>query len=173
MTIRNLTILTLTALLGASIGTVALATADPAKPADPAMSDSKDGTMKDGEKDGAMMEGAMKDGAKGTFRSLEAPTTGTVTWTKSGENYILKVSNLKTEAAPDLQVWLYQGDVKAADEKLKVPGKYVTVGTLKTFGGDFTYTVPASKLGKDMAKFNSVVLWCDQVATAFAIANLK
>ena len=164
---RNTIVLTLTALLGAAfISTAALAqTTDSTKPADPAMND----TMKDG----AMSDGVMMHDAKGTFRSLGAPTTGRVTWTKSGATYVLKISNLKTEPAPDLQVWLYQGDVKNAEDKIKVPGKYVNVGSLKTFGGDFTYTVSASQLGKDMGKFNSVVLWCDQVATAFAIANLK
>ena len=159
---RHLLILTVSALLG----TAALAqTTEPAKPADTM----KDSTMKDG----AMSDAMMMHGAQGTFRSLEAPTTGSVTWTKSGENYVLKISNLKTEPAPDLQVWLYQGDVTKASKNVKAAGKYLTVGTLKKFGGDFTFTVAAKDLGKDMAKFNSVVLWCDSVATAFAVANLK
>lgn len=160
MTIRSLTALTLTALL---------ASAAFAQSADPAKTDAKPGeTMSD-----TMKDGAMKDSMAGTFRSLEAPTKGKVTWSKSGENYVLKISGLKTEPAPDLQVWLYQGDVKKGDAKVKTAGKYLTVGTLKKFGGDFSFTVAAKDLGKDMSKFNSVVLWCDQVAAAFAVATLK
>jgi len=162
MTIRNLTILTLSALLG----TAALAqTADPAKPA---------GTMSDTMKDGTMSD-SMGKVSQGSFKSVEAPTSGKVSWSKSGDNYLLKITGLKTEAAPDLKVWLYQdqGSVKKGATNLKVAGRYFTVGSLKKFGGDFSFTVTAKDLPKDMNKFNSVVLWCDQVSAAFGIAALK
>jgi len=162
MTIRNLTILTLSTLLG----TAALAqTADPAKPA---------GTMSDTMKDGAMGD-SMGKASQGSFKSVEAPTSGKVSWSKSGDNYLLKITGLKTEAAPDLKVWLYQnqGGVKKGATNLKVAGKYFTVGSLKKFGGDFSFTVAAKDLPKDMGKFNSVLLWCDQVSAAFGIAALK
>jgi len=167
MTIRNLTILTLSTLLG----TAALAqTADPAKTdsAKPA------GTMSDTMKDGVMSD-SMGKASQGSFKSVEAPTSGKVSWSKSGDNYLLKITGLKTEAAPDLKVWLYQdqGGVKKGATNLKVAGKYFTVGGLKKFGGDFSFTVAAKDLPKDMNKFNSVVLWCDQVSAAFGIAALK
>jgi Electron transfer DM13 len=187
MNARDLSALTLTVLLALTgtvlIGTGALAqTATPSaatpSSADPAMTDHKDGSMKDGAmKDGTMKDGAMKDGAMmgqhGEFRSLAAPTQGKVSWAKVGEKYVLSITGLKTEAAPDLKVWLYQGDVLKDSTKLKVPGKYIAIGTLKKFSGDSKFTVSARALGKNMAKFNTVVLWCDQVSTAFASAALK
>ncbi|WP_161882201.1 DM13 domain-containing protein [Deinococcus alpinitundrae] len=162
MTIPSLTILTLSALLG----TAALAqTTDMTKPA---------GTMSDTMKDSTMND-SMGKASQGSFKSVEAPTSGKVSWSKSGENYLLKITGLKTEAAPDLKVWLYQdqGGVKKGATNLKVAGKYFTVGSLKKFGGDFSFTVAAKDLPKDMGKFNSVVLWCDQVSAAFGIAALK
>lgn len=159
MTIRHLTVLTLSALLG----TAALAqTADPAK------------TMSDTMKDGAMSD-SMGKASQGSFKSVEAPTSGKVSWSRNGDHYLLKITGLKTEAAPDLKVWLYQdqGGVKKGATNLKVAGKYFTVSSLKKFGGDFTFTVAAKDLPKDMGKFNSVVLWCDQVSAAFGIATLK
>ena len=169
MNARTLSALTLTFLLGAALtGTAALAQTATPSSADPAMTDHKDGTMKDGTmKDGAMM------GQHGEFRSLAAPTQGKVSWEKVGEKYVLSITGLKTEAAPDLKVWLYQGDVTKDSTKLKVPGKYIAIGTLKTFSGDSKFTVSAQTLGKNMAKFNTVELWCDQVSAAFASAPLK
>ena len=130
--------------------------------------------MSDTMKDGAMGD-SMGKASQGSFKSLEAPTSGKVSWSKSGDKYLLKITGLKTEAAPDLKVWLYQdqGGVKKGATNLKVAGKYFTVGSLKKFGGDFSFTVAAKDLPKDMGKFNSVVLWCDQVSAAFGIAALK
>lgn len=170
MTIRSLTI------LSALLATAALAQntdttkADPAKPA---------GTMSDTMKDGAMKDGAMSDSmgkaSQGTFKSVEAPTSGKVSWSKSGDNYLVKITGLKTEPAPDLNVWLYQDQdgVKKGATNLKVAGKYFTVGTLKKFGGDFTFTVAAKDLPRAAGKFSSVVLWCDQVRAAFGSAVLE
>lgn len=167
MNARHLSALSLTCLL-ALTGTAALAQSTTPSSADPAMTDHKDGAMNDGTmKDGAMM------GLRGEFKSLAAPTQGKVSWEKVGARYVLSITGLKTEAAPDLKVWLYQGDVLKDSAKLKVPGKYVSVGTLKKFSGDAKFTVSAQTLGKNMAKFNTVVLWCDQVSTAFASAPLK
>ena len=89
--------------------------------------------------------------------------------TKNGKNYLLKISGLKTQPAPDLKVWLYKGDLAGASLNVQVPDKYFTLCTVKRFDGDFTFTI----VGNDISNYSSVVLWCDQVKTAFGIAVLS
>ncbi|WP_420594045.1 DM13 domain-containing protein [Deinococcus sp.] len=105
----------------------------------------------------------------GEFRSLGAPTAGRVEITKNGKNYLLKISGLNTQPAPDLKVWLYKGDLAGASLNVQVPEKYLTLGTVKRFDGDFTFTI----VGTDISNYSSVVLWCDQVKTAFGVAVLN
>ncbi|WP_181392012.1 DM13 domain-containing protein [Deinococcus irradiatisoli] len=158
MTIRRLNVLTFSMFLGAAL----VQSTDAAAPT---------GTMKDSTMNDHMGQSAVQ----GRFKSVEAPTSGQVSWSRSDEKYILTATGLKTEPAPDLQVWLYQdrGGVRKGVTNLKVAGAYFTVGTLKKFGGNFSFTVAAKALPKDLSKFNSVLLWCDQVSAAFAVAALK
>ncbi|MFB9991637.1 DM13 domain-containing protein [Deinococcus oregonensis] len=108
----------------------------------------------------------------GTFHSLAAPTTGTAVLVKQGGNTTLQLKNLKTEPGPDLQVWLYRNaaPLKGAKDATIAKGKYIKVGTLKTFNGSFSYVIPK---GTDVTQYKSVVIWCDQVKTAFAAAALQ
>jgi len=106
---------------------------------------------------------------QGQFRSLGAPTGGRVSLIKSGKNYVLKISGLKTQPAPDLKVWLYKGDLAGASQNVEVPGRYLVLGTVKRFDGDFTFSI----VDNDISKYSSVVLWCNQVKTAFGIALLS
>lgn len=105
----------------------------------------------------------------GTFKSLDAPTAGAVSVAKAGAGYTLKISNFKTEPAPDLHVWLFSGvpTEKGTDLK-KQP--YLDLGTLKTDAKTASIAIPA---GTDLSKYKSVVLWCDQFSVAFAAAELK
>lgn len=108
----------------------------------------------------------------GAFHSLHAPTSGTVSIVQSGGKATLTIKNLKTEPGPDLQVWLYQA--KAPQNGTKdtdiAKGKYLKVGTLKKFGGDFSFVLPA---GTKVNDYRSVVIWCELVSTAFGAADLK
>lgn len=52
---------------------------------------------------------------------------------------------------------------------MEVEGKYLTLGTVKRFDGGFTFTI----VGNDISKYSGVVLWCNQVKTAFGIALLS
>lgn len=109
-----------------------------------------------------------QSGLQGQFRSLGAPTSGRVSLTKSGKNYVLRISGLKTQPAPDLKVWLYKGDLAGASQNVEVPGRYLPLGTVKRFYGDFTFSI----VDNDISNYSSVVLWCNQVKTAFGIALL-
>lgn len=108
----------------------------------------------------------------GAFHTLAAPTTGTAVLHESGGQATLELRNLKTEVGPGLQVWLYQGTapMKGAKDANIARGKYVKLGELKKFSGNFTFKVPA---GMKLSNYKSVVLWCDNVKTAFAAAPLR
>lgn len=130
------------------------------------MMDMQKDTMKpDSMKTDSMMSDGMKSALEGSFVSLEAPTMGKV----SIKGQKLTLTDLKTEAAPDLKVWLYRKAVMNKSEVKKSEGTYVEVGGLKTFSGKFEFTLPAGVKASD---YQSVVLWCDLVSAAFGVANL-
>lgn len=117
----------------------------------------------------AMSDTMMKGYMSGTFTALEAPTTGTVKLGKNARGqYTLTISNLKTEPAPDLRVWLVLGGAVKNTPDLK-KGKYVDLGTIDTAKSK-TFALP-----KDFKpeEYRNVVLWCDQFSVAFATAALK
>jgi len=120
-------------------------------------------------KDAAPMTSSMKAVRQGNFRALEAPTQGKAALTKTATGYTLTLTGLKTEPGPDLKVLLFAGNLTSAGANPKVAGKYLQVGELKKFSGNFSYQIAS----KDLARYTSVVIWCDQAATGFAIANLK
>jgi len=84
----------------------------------------------------------------------------------------LQIRNLKTEPGPGLKVWLYAAPapVKGALDSEIAKGKYLELGELKTFSGNFKFAIPA---GTNLADYQSVVLWCGNVQTAFGAAALK
>ena len=108
----------------------------------------------------------------GALHSLEAPTSGNVSVEEKAGKVTVKLSNLKTEAGPGLEVWLYAAaaPAKGATDASIMAVKYLKVGDLKTFRGNFSFTAPA---GTKIADFKSVVLWCATVKTAFAAGDLK
>lgn len=108
----------------------------------------------------------------GTFHALGAPTTGMASASEAGGKVTVKLTGLKTEPGPGLQVWLYAAAApgKGAMDTDTAKGKYVKVGELKTFSGNFSFTAPP---GTKLANYKSVVLWCATVKTAFAAADLK
>jgi hypothetical protein len=124
----------------------------------------KDSTMKDGMKDSMMKD------ISASFTTVHAPTTGVATIKVGKEGSTLELSNFKTEPAPDLHVWLYNGlpsEIKDGSP-LKVAGKYIDLGGLKTNLSSASIKIPA---GTDLNKYNSVVLWCDQFSVTFGVAR--
>jgi hypothetical protein len=116
--------------------------------------------------------GALQAMAHGAFHSLHAPTSGTARLVTANGRTVLRLQNLKTEVGPGLQVWLYEGAApdKGAKDADIARGRYLKVGEFKDrFSGDFEFAVPA---GADLARYKSVVLWCDLVDTAFGAASL-
>ncbi len=108
----------------------------------------------------------------GKFHALHAPTSGRAILHEAGGRVTLELRGFKTEVGPDLQVWLYQGaaPMMGARDATIAKGKYVKVGILKKFSGNFTFKVPA---GMKVSHYKSVVIWCEQVQTAFGAAPLN
>ena len=111
--------------------------------------------------------------SSGNLAEIHAPTTGAIAVVKLADGkLVLRISNLKTEAAPDLHVWLHEkADLKASDEGTLKKGKYLELGKLKgAFKGDSEYAIPANT---DLKQWKSAVIWCDQFSVAFGVATLK
>ncbi len=119
----------------------------------------------------AFAQDAMMKDLSGSFETVAAPTQGKVSLVEGKEGATLKISAFKTEVAPDLHVWLYTklpSSLKG-NPNLKVAGNYLDLGSLKAGLSSAEFKLPK---GTDLGKYSSVVLWCNQVSTAFAVAKL-
>ena len=107
------------------------------------------------------------------LNTVNAPTQGTVVVVKKTDgSTVLRLQNLKTEAGPDLHVYLYAASVPAKTTNAKtVKGvKFVDLGKLGApFSGFYEYPIPA---GTDLAQYKSAIIWCDVASVTFAGANL-
>jgi Electron transfer DM13 len=101
--------------------------------------------------------------ATGNFVADAHPTSGTVRVLADSQNPAqrhLVFANLRTDAGPDLRVYLAENNRA---------GGFVEVARLdKT--GNFTLPVPA---GTDLAKKKFVLIWCQRFAVGFGHAELK
>jgi Cu/Zn superoxide dismutase len=103
--------------------------------------------------------------------SVGAPTTGSVEIVKQSDgSRIVRLQNLKTEAGPDLHVYLYSDTVPAKTTK-KLSAKFVDLGKLGApFKGNYQYKIPANAKLED---FKSLIIWCDLAKVTFAGAKLN
>ena len=74
----------------------------------------------------------------------------------------LRLENLKTTNGPDLYVYLSTGKDDASD--------IVNLGRLKGNIGNQNYEIPT---GTDLAKYNTVLIWCKAFSTLFGSAKLS
>jgi hypothetical protein len=111
--------------------------------------------------------------SSGNLSMIHAPTSGSVAIVKLADGkQVLRIVGLKTEAAPDLHVWLHEkADIKPDDESTLKKGKYLELGKLKgEFKGDSEYALPADI---DLTQWKSALIWCDQFSVAFGVTTLK
>jgi hypothetical protein len=108
------------------------------------------------------------------LQSVGAPTQGSVAIVKKTDgSTVLRLQNLKTEAGPDLHVYLYAATVPAKDAgKAAVKAvKYVDLGKVGApFSGFYEYKVPANT---DFSAYKSAIIWCDVASVTFAGASLN
>jgi hypothetical protein len=97
---------------------------------------------------------------KGTFSSAAHPTTGDVEIIELNGVKKLSFKNLKSDAGPDLRIYLAQ-DLGA---------KTFTEITNKVNNGTYTLDIPTTL---DPAKNKYVLIWCRQFSVLFGSAELK
>lgn len=121
-------------------------------------------------KDEAMdqMDDAVETVVMGSFIDRSHPTSGTalVLGDGSGQRF-LRFEGFETDNGPDLNVYLSTAppDAEAGD----FDEDFVDLGDLKGNIGDQNYEIPASV---DLAKYQTVVIWCVRFSVAFGAAPL-
>jgi hypothetical protein len=106
--------------------------------------------------------------ATGSFVGREHATHGSVRVLELGdESRIVRLEGFETSNGPDVYVYLStnaaHGPNGAFDDD------YVSLGSLKGNIGDQNYDLPVDV---DVARFNSVVIWCKRFSSAFGAADL-
>ena len=107
----------------------------------------------------------------GTFHGKVHQTAGRATVYQQGDGkLILRLTDFKTSNGPDVHVILVA--VKDADDDanfLKSKTARVELGNLKGNEGDQNYEIPA---GTDLAKFQTVSIYCERFNANFGAAHL-
>lgn len=120
--------------------------------------------------DGAASPAAdVTERARGDFVSLDHGTDGVARVLELDDgSRVLRLEALATDNGPDLFVYLsanpVDGDEGAFDDE------FVNLGRLKGNRGDQNYDLPASV---DLARYPTVVVWCDRFNSAFGAAHLR
>jgi hypothetical protein len=98
--------------------------------------------------------------ALGNFTSASHPTSGTVEVLKTGTKNVLSFKNFKTDAGPDLRIYLSQ-DLNAKN--------FVEVKN-SVSNGTYSVDLPSSV---DVKANKYVLIWCKQFSVLFGSAELK
>lgn len=105
----------------------------------------------------------------GQFRGVAHETKGTATVLQSSTGgRVLRLTGFETSNGPDVRVLLVTA-ADAADNDAVKNGSPVELGLLKGNVGDQNYDVPADL---DLAKYRSVVIWCNRFGVNFGTAPL-
>jgi len=106
-----------------------------------------------------------------SFRSLEHETSGTarILQLEDGRRFV-RLEDFRTSSGPDLLVLL--SDTAATEDSWGAydDGRTALLGTLKGNIGDQNYEVP---LSIDLARFDSVVIWCRRFTVGFGAAPIE
>ena len=107
-------------------------------------------------------------GPSGAFTSGDHPTSGTafVLSLQDGSR-VLRLEDLDTDNGPDLRVYLSTAPAGARGSEFD--DDFVDLGALKGNIGSQNYTIAANV---DIARYQSVVIWCRRFSVAFGVAPL-
>jgi hypothetical protein len=108
----------------------------------------------------------------GTFHGKVHSTSGRATiYQESDGKLVLRLTNFKTSNGPDVHVLLIAVKDAADDANfLKGGVERVELGPLKGNEGDQNYAIPA---GTDLAKFQTVSIYCERFDANFGAAPLE
>jgi len=125
-----------------------------------------------GSKPAASAQDSAKPLATGTFHGKAHQTSGRATvYQESDGRLILRLTNFKTSNGPDVHVILIAAkDAEDDTNFLKNNIPRVELGKLKGNEGDQNYEIPA---GTDLAKFQTVSIYCERFNANFGAAPLE
>jgi len=107
----------------------------------------------------------------GQFTGYAHPTEGTATIYQLEGKRILRLTNFKTSNGPDVHVILVAArDAEDDANFLKSDTSRVELGALKGNEGDQNYAIPK---GTDLAKFQTVSIYCERFNANFGAAPLQ
>jgi hypothetical protein len=106
----------------------------------------------------------------GTFdsRNHYTVTGGATAYELPDGTRILRLEGFESTNGPDLFVYLTVGDASEPSDAA-LAAEHVDLGVLRGNVGSQNYVIPADV---DLARFNSVVIWCRRFGTAFGAADL-
>jgi hypothetical protein len=114
----------------------------------------------------------VKTVATGTFHGKVHQTSGRATiYQEANGKLVLRLTNFKTSNGPDVHVVLVAAkDAEDDANFLKTDTARVELGKLKGNEGDQNYEIPA---GTDLAKFQTVSIYCERFNANFGAAPLE
>lgn len=105
----------------------------------------------------------------GTFRSVEHPTSGSITVVKDGDKpYLTLGSDFKTDPGPALEIIFYSES--SVPLNIEGKGQYFRLAKLRRVRGTDRYALPKNL---DLSKYKSVAIWCQEFDATFGYAALK
>jgi hypothetical protein len=106
--------------------------------------------------------------ARGEFVSRDHGTDGVARILELPDGrHIVRLEGLDTDNGPDL--YLYLTANPAAGDEGAFDDEFIDLGRLKGNQGDQNYDLPD---GTDVARYATVVIWCDRFNSAFGAADL-
>ena len=108
----------------------------------------------------------------GRFRTVVHETSGRASvYRNTNGSLSLKLTDFNTSNGPDVHVVLAKaGDPALAKTSPGTPLDSVEVAPIKGNEGDQEYALPA---GSDLAKYNTVVIYCERFRAVFGAADLQ
>ncbi len=102
------------------------------------------------------------------FVSLDHSTSGSLVLLEDADGRrFARIEDLATDQGPDVYVYLSTNPVDGPEEAFD--DDHVDLGGLQGNLGNQNYEIPA---GTDLARYRSVVIWCDRFDSAFGAAPL-
>lgn len=127
-----------------------------------------DPKVKPGADDATVPAAEPVERARGEFISLDHGTSGVARVLELADGRrIVRLEGLDTDNGPDLYLYLTANAADGAEDAFD--DKFVSLGRLKGNQGDQNYDLPSHA---DLARFDTVVIWCDRFNSAFGAADL-
>ena len=99
--------------------------------------------------------------ASGNFISGVHTTSGMASWLNTSTKQVLYLKQFKTDAGPDLKVYL---------SKDLAGSSFISLGDLKAASGDQEYDIPATA---NKSEYKYVLIWCQRFSVLFGSANIN